>query len=150
MRAAASYLLRFLGLAIPSRPPHDPSPQIEPSFSLKERGTNLFSFVPKYLDPAWGNGPGTYNGIRGAWFRRIPPIAMDNCPFDSKTPVKRKIEPYEGLFIWFGDVPEGGLTEDTYLCGCVLSIFMFRAIRGFFSRPVVLTSLVLIFTSLFS
>ena len=108
----------------------------------------MLSFVPKYLDPAGGNGD-IYNGTRGAWFRRTPPIAMVNCPLEN-TPVKRKIEPYEGLSLWFGDVPEGGLTEDTYLVGCVLSILMFRAIRGFSSLPVVLTSLVLTFASLFS
>ncbi|KAF9648802.1 hypothetical protein BDM02DRAFT_3186786 [Thelephora ganbajun] len=40
---------------------------------------------------------------------------MARCPFDSNTHVKREIKTAEGLTFWFADVPEGGITENTYL-----------------------------------
>lgn len=42
-----------------------------------------------------------------------------NTLFERDTQVKHKIEPTEGLSFWFADVPEGGVTENTYLSGYV-------------------------------
>lgn len=50
---------------------------------------------------------------------------MTDCPFGPNAHVKRKIEPAEGVTLWFGDVPEGGVTDDTYLFACVSSILIF-------------------------
>ena len=58
---------------------------------------------------------------------------MDQCPLGPNTRVKRKIEPAEGLSFWFADVPEGGVTEDTYLSGCVSSTFRVLDRQGILS-----------------
>ena len=42
---------------------------------------------------------------------------MAQSLFERDTQVKHKIEPAEGLSFWFADVPEGGVTENTYLSG---------------------------------
>jgi len=47
-------------------------------------------------------------------------MAQD-CPFDPDIHVKRKIEPAKGMSLWFADVPEGGITENTYLSACASS-----------------------------
>ena len=56
---------------------------------------------------------------------------MAHSPFESNTQVKRKIEPADGLSLWFAEVPEGGITENTYMFACVSSNFALGAIRGF-------------------
>jgi len=50
-------------------------------------------------------------------------MAQD-CPFGPDIHVKRKIEPTKGLSLWFADVPEGGITENTYLSACASSSFV--------------------------
>jgi len=67
---------------------------------------------------------------QGLWFCKTP-IAMTHCPFDADTHVKRKVEPGEGMSFWFADVPEGGVTENTYLSACVSFSLVFRTLRGF-------------------
>jgi hypothetical protein len=104
-------------------------------------------------DHVRGNGDiynGGYPDTRGAWFCKNPPITMPvNCPLGPNTHVKRKVEPSEGLSLWFADVPEGGLTEDTYLSGCV-SFYIRVSSGGFTPDRAALTSLVLTFASLVS
>lgn len=59
---------------------------------------------------------------------------MDDCPFDANT----KIEPVEGTCWWFADVPEAGITEDTYLSGYVSFSFASLA-AGEFPETAILT-----------
>jgi hypothetical protein len=58
--------------------------------------------------------------VRGIPFTsNLTLLTMTDSPFESNIHVKRKIEPAEGLSLWFADVPEGGLAEDTFLFWCV-------------------------------
>jgi len=62
------------------------------------------------------------------------PIIMAHSPFESNTQVKRKVEPADGLSFWFAEVPEGGVTENTYLSACVSSSFALGS-SGDFAGP---------------
>ena len=56
-------------------------------------------------------------------------MAHSASPFERDAlHVKRKIEPTEGLSFWFADVPEGGVTENTYLSACVSSNFSHQGV----------------------
>jgi len=63
---------------------------------------------------------------------------MAHSPFESNTQVKRKIEPADGLSLWFAEVPEGGVTENTYLSACVPSTFTLGPSGGV-AGPLILT-----------
>ena len=62
------------------------------------------------------------------------PIVMAHSPFESNTQIKCKIEPADGLSFWFAEIPEGGVTENTYLSACVSSSFTLGLSEGFACR----------------